>query len=137
MLLPLTDNGVDFGMKAIIGIIKTVLLTAFAVLIAAAGCFVAVFYTADSPDDIYIFGYAAVIDGGNVWVVQKTEPSQTETGDGVVYYDGESYKEAFALIDDYDQHCYRSAEDLFTEVEPVQLAGKIIAKWNKATFTAI
>ena len=83
-------------MKQFAKILKWFIGLFFILVLAAVGCFVAVFAVErNSPDDIFLLNYAFVAekeeDGLNVWIVKKTEVTELKTGDGVIYFNEGRY----------------------------------------------
>lgn len=124
-------------MKIIANIFKSILIIALALLITVGGCLTAVFFVSeDTPEDIFIFGYALAADTDadgkySVWLLKETDCASLDNGDGVVYYNGK-YCQANAMVTDYGTAFYK-LDDLTLElkVDDDNLVGEILAMWQQ------
>lgn len=124
-------------MKIIANIFKSILIIALAAVIIAAGSLAAVFFISkDTPEEIYLFDYALVIDTDSddkysAWFVKKTDCASLQNGDGVVYYNGK-YCQANAMVTDYGTAFYK-LDDLTLElsVNDDNIVGEVLAVWQQ------
>lgn len=124
-------------MKVIANLFKSILIIALAAVIITAGCFAAVFFMSkDTPDEIYLFDYALVIDTDSesrysAWFVKKADCASLDNGDGVIYYNGK-YCQANAMVTDYGTAFYK-LDDLTLElnVNDDNIVGEVLAVWQQ------
>lgn len=124
-------------MKFLANLIKSILILALTAVVAVVGCFAAVFFVSkETPEEIFIFGYALVLDSDSdgkpaAWFVKKADSASLETGDGVVYYNGK-YCFANAMVTDYGTQFY-TPDDLTLElnVSEENIVGEVVAMWQQ------
>lgn len=124
-------------MKILANLIKSILILALTAVVAVVGCFTAVFFVSkETPEEIFIFGYALVLDSDShgkpaAWFVKKADSASLETGDGIVYYNGK-YCFANAMVTDYGTQFY-TLDDLTLElnVSDENIVGEVVAMWQQ------
>lgn len=125
-------------MKIIGKFIRFIIALLVVIVLIVGGSFTAIFFASkDEPSDIFIFGYALVVETGDdgktdIWFIEDVESEELKHGDSIVYYDGK-YKSANTRISYSGEPVFFDSESLenYIILEDENIVGRTLALWQQ------